>query len=426
MAAEAPAAGGLEAAPSSAGAAFSPLAPSPAQLGASPARRLYAGRDPGRAVSIDDLRAMAHRFLPAFALDYLEGGAEEEQTLARNLAALAAWRFVPRALVDVSRRSTGGSLFGRALPVPIVIAPTGLNGLFRARADRMLAEGAAEAGIPFTQSTMSNLAMETVRAGLPGLRHWWQLYVFGGPDIWERVIARAEAAGCEALVVTIDAQIYGDRAWSRRHFIHPGELRWRAILGAGRHARWVAANLLRRPGMPVFENIVEFVPRRHRGFYDSAFWVRHQMDKGLDWATIRRIRALWPRRLLIKGLIRPDDVVRAAEAGADGVVMSDHGGRQLDSAVAPLETLPEARRRVGNGFTLLVDGGIRRGTDVVKAVALGADAVQIGRAALYGVAAAGAAGVARAVAILAEEMDRTLGLLGATSPAELGPEFLAR
>ena len=421
-----PLARGTGLASGSADAAFSPLAPTPAQLGGSPPRHLYAGRDPARAITVQDLRAMAHRFLPDFALGYLEGGAEQEQTLARNLAALAALRFVPRALVDVSQRSLAATLFGRQVPVPIVIAPTGLNGLFRAGADRMLAEAAAEAGIPFTQSTMSNMAMEEVYAGLDGLRHWWQLYVFGRPEVWEALIARAERVGCEALVVTTDAQIFGDRSWSRHHFTTPGHLTWGSVAGAGVHARWLAATMLHRRGMPRFENILGFVPREHRGFYDSAFWVRGQMDKGLDWETVRRIRELWPRRLLIKGLIRPRDVARAAEIGADGVVMSDHGGRQLDSTVAPLEMLPEARRLVGQDFTILVDGGIRRGSDVLKAIALGADAVQIGRAALYGVAAAGRSGVARAIAILTEEMDRTLGLLGATSLAELGPDVLLR
>ncbi|MGG5823591.1 alpha-hydroxy acid oxidase [Falsiroseomonas sp. HW251] len=408
------------------GSAFSPLAPSPAQLGGSPPRWLYAGRDPARAITIEDLRAMAHRFLPDFALGYLEGGAEQEQTLARNLAALAAWRFLPRALVDVSHRSVSSTLFGRPVPIPVVIAPTGLNGLFRAGADRMLAEASAAAGIPFTQSTMSNMAMEQVRAGLDDLRHWWQLYVFGPPEVQEALVARAEHAGCEALVVTTDAQIFGDRSWSSHHFVSPGRLTWRSLGGAALHPRWLAATMLRRPGMPAFENIIEFVPKEHQGFYDSAFWVRDRMDKALDWETMRRIRALWPRRLLVKGLVRPEDVARAAEIGADGVVMSDHGGRQLDSAVAPLEMLPEARRLVGKGFTILVDGGIRRGADVLKAIALGADAVQIGRAALYGVAAAGAAGVTRAIAILTEEMDHTLGLMGATSLAELSPDMLAR
>ncbi len=415
-----------EAADGSAG-ALAPLAHSPAQLGDSPPRRLYHGHDPARAITIADLRAMAHRFLPDFALGYLEGGAEEEETLARNLAALAAWRFLPRALVDVSRRDLATTLFGRTMALPLVIAPTGLNGLFRAGADRMLAAAAAEAGIPFTQSTMSNMAMEAVGAGLD-LRHWWQLYVFGwDASVPQRLIARAERAGCEALVVTIDAQIFGDRAWSAHHFTRPGHLAWNAVLEAGLHPRWLAATMLRYRGMPVFENIVEFVPEDHREFYDSAFWVRGQMDKGLDWDGIARIRALWPRRLLIKGLLRPEDVVRAAEAGADGVVLSNHGGRQLDSTISPLDALPEARRRLGDRrLAILVDGGVRHGSDVLKALALGADAVQIGRAALYGVAAAGKAGVARAIAILREEMDRTLGLMGVASVADLGPDLLTR
>jgi (S)-mandelate dehydrogenase len=168
------------------------------------------------------------------------------------------------------------------------------------------------------------------------------------------------------------------------------------------------------------------VPEEHRGFYDSAFWVRQQMDKGLDWDTVARIRALWPRKLLVKGLLRPEDAVRAADAGADGVVLSDHGGRQLDSAISPIEVLPETRRLLGDRVTILVDGGIRRGADVAKAIALGADAVQIGRAALYGVAAAGQAGVARAIAILHEELDRTLGLLGVSAVSELGADMLVR
>lgn len=420
------AAGGVEAGATAAGAAFSPLAPSPAQLARSPARRLYAGHDPARAITIEDLRAMAHRFLPDFALGYLEGGAEEEQTLARNLAALAAWRFVPRALVDVSRRSLATRLFGRPIPMPLVIAPTGLNGLFRDRADRMLAEAAAAAGIPFTQSTMSNMAMEDVGAGLNDLRHWWQLYVFGSPDVAERLIERAVEAGCEALVVTTDAQIYGNRAWARHHFTRPGQLTWRALMDAARHPRWLAATLLHRRGMPAFENILDFVPEAQRSFYDSAFWVRGAMDKGLDWQRIARIRAQWPRRLLLKGLLHPRDVAHAAELGVDGVVLSNHGGRQLDSAIAGLETLPEARRLVARDLTILVDGGFRRGADVLKALALGADAVQVGRAALYGVAAAGRAGVTRAIEILAEDMDRSLGLLGVRSIDELGPDLLTR
>ena len=178
--------------------------------------------------------------------------------------------------------------------------------------------------------------------------------------------------------------------------------------------------------MPRFANVVDFVPKDRRRFFDSAMWIRSQMDHALSWDTVKRIRDRWPRRLIIKGLLTVEDVVRAAEIGADAVALSNHGGRQLDWAVAPVDVLPEARRAVSNRLALFVDGGIRRGSDIVKALALGADAVLVGRAVLYGVAAAGMPGAARALAILREEIDRDLALLGARSISELGPRFLAR
>ncbi len=377
-----------------------------------------------RAVTVEDLRARAHRFLARFALEYLEGGAEEEATLQRNRSALAEYRFVPRALVDVAHRDIGTTLFGRRLPVPLVVAPTGLNGVFRAHADRMLAQAAAERGVPFTQSTMSNDPMRSV-ADVANLRHWWQLYVFGPPKVRETLIGRAEAAGCEALVITIDAQIFGNREWSRRDFVNPGHLTARSLLDAALHPRWAAAMLLGQ-GMPVFENIIEFVPQEHHGFFDSAFWVRSQMRKDLDWAMVREIRDRWPRKLLIKGVLDVDAVRRVAAIGADGVVLSNHGGRQLDWAISGLDCLPDARAAVGPEFTILVDGGFRRGSDVIKALALGANAVQIGRAALYGVAAGGQAGVERAIEIFCEEIDRTLGLLGCDSIGALDASVLTR
>jgi (S)-mandelate dehydrogenase len=183
---------------------------------------------------------------------------------------------------------------------------------------------------------------------------------------------------------------------------------------------------LLRPGLPRFENIIEFVPPDQRGFFDSAFWVRSHMDLALTWDSITRMRDLWPRKFLVKGVLSVADVMRAAEIGADGVVLSNHGGRQLDSAISGLEILPEACRVAGDRMTILVDGGIRRGTDVVKALALGAHAVLVGRAVLYGVAAGGKAGAARALAILHQEIDRTLGLLNVPSIDALGPHLLAR
>ena len=397
---------------------------SPAVLGTTPQRRFYAGGNLNRAVTVEDLRAMAHRRLPRFALEYLESGGDDEAALARNIAALAEWRFLHRSLVDVSRRDASSVLFGRRMAIPLAIAPTGLNELFWPHADLRLAEAAAEAGVPFAQSTMSNDAMDRV-GRVPRLRYWWQLYVFGPPEARESLIERAANAGCEALVVTVDAQIYGNREWHKRTMSDPKSLTWSSKFDVLMHPRWLAAGLMTH-GMPRFENVIDFVPKERRRFFDSAQWIRSQMDRALSWETLSRIRERWPRKLIIKGLLSVEDVVRAAEIGADAVVISNHGGRQLDWAVAPLDLLPAARQAVGDRIAILVDGGIRRGTDVIKALALGADAVLAGRAMLYGVAASGKAGVERALDILREEIDRDLGLLGVPSIGELGPRLLVR
>jgi (S)-mandelate dehydrogenase len=402
----------------------SPLHSSAATLHGSPPRRLYAGRDPARAMTVEDLRAMAHRRLPGFALEYLEGGAEEEATLMGNRAALALWRFVPRAMRDVSTRDTTISLFGRVMHFPFAVAPSGLNGLFWRDADRLLAEAAAAAGIPFIQSTMSNVALETI-ATVPNLRHWYQLYVFGDKRVRDALISRARDAQCEALVLTIDAQTYGDREWNRRWFTRPGRPTSRMVWDAARHPRWILSTL-GRGGMPRFDTIIDYVPDDQRGFFSSAFWVRRHMDRALDWDTLADIRALWPRMLLVKGLLGAADVKRAAAAGADGVILSNHGGRQLDWAVSAVDALPAARAELGPDFTLIADGGIRRGTDVVKALALGADAVLAGRAILYGVAAAGRDGAARAIELLGEELDRDMALLGVRAIAEIDGGLLTR
>jgi (S)-mandelate dehydrogenase len=271
---------------------------------------------------------------------------------------------------------------------------------------------------------MSNDLMERV-AQVPGLRYWWQLYVFGPPEIRENLIDRAERAGCEALIVTTDAQIYGNREWAKRLQLDPTTLSWTARFDLLRHPRWLTERVLRH-GLPRFENVIEFVPREHRGLLESAHWIRSQMDRALSWDTIARIRDRWPRKLIIKGLLSVRDVERAAEIGADAVAISNHGGRQLDWAVAPIDILPEARKAVGNRIALIADGGMRRGTDIIKAVMLGADAVFVGRAALYGVAAAGRVGVKRSLDILREEIDRDIGLLGVPAVSELNGRLLVK
>ena len=395
---------------------------SPAVLGKSPRRRFYAGTDPASAVTIEDLRAMAHRRLPGFVTEYLEAGGEDEAALARNIAALAEWRFLHRSMVDVSRRDVSTVLFGSKTAIPLAIAPTGFNGLFWPHADLRLAEAAAEAGVPFAQSTMSNDLMARI-ARVPGLRYWWQLYVFGPDEVRNTLISRACENGCEALIVTVDAQIYGNREWHHRTMASPTAINWSSRFDALMHPRWLARGILTH-GMPKFDNVVDFVPKNQRSLFDSAHWIRAQMDKALDWDTIARIRERWPRKLVIKGLLTVEDCIRAAGIGVDAVALSNHGGRQLDWAVAPLDLLPAVRRALGERMTILVDGGIRRGTDVIKALALGADAVFAGRAPLYGVAAAGKSGVQRALAILREEIDRDLGLLGVPSIGQLPARLL--
>lgn len=392
-----------------------------AQFEGSPIRRYYTGANLERALTIGDLRARAHRRLPRFVLEYLEGGAEDEATLARERAALAEWHFVPRTLVDVSGRSPECTIFGLPAPMPLIVAPTGLNGVFRRGADVALATGAAAAGAPFVQSTMSNDPLEDV-AAVAGLRHWFQLYVFGEERIWRSLIDRAERAGCEALVLTTNSQIFGNREWEDRTQV-AGRPSFATALDAARYPGWIARTLAR--GMPAFVNVIEFVPEDERNFFASATWIRQQMPKSLSWDTVRAIRALWRKPFLLKGMLHPEDVKLALDSGVDGVVLSSHGGRQMDWAVSPLDVLPRVRDIVGNRLQLLVAGGVRRGTDVLEALALGADAVMAGRAPLYGLAAGGSNGVARALAILEKETCDAMGLLGVSQLRELSPHLLA-
>lgn len=393
-----------------------------AQLEGSPRRRYYTGRKLSRAVAIEDLRAMTHKRVPRFVLEYLEGGAEDEATLERERTAYADWRFAPLQLVDVSQRTLKTALLGKPADMPLVIAPTGLNGLFRHRADWALAQAAAECGVPFVQSTMSNDTIEEV-ARVPHLRHWWQLYVFGGDEVWQELLRRADAAGCEALVLTTNAQIFGNREWSSRTQASRTRPSASTMLNALAHPRWLASTLLTH-GMPAFRNVIDFVPKDRRGFFESAFWIREHQPTSLSWRTVEKIRLRWRKPFIIKGILHPDDVRRAVDAGVQGVVLSSHGGRQLDWSVAPLEVLPDARKIADGRVQLYVSGGVRRGTDMLKAIALGADAVWTGRAPLYGVCAAGASGARRALEILHQEAFEAMGLLGAAALQELGPQCL--
>lgn len=385
-------------------------------------RRFYTGANLERAATIADLRARTHRRLPNFVLEYIEGGAEEELTLRENREIFSRLLFRPNALINAAGVDPSTRLFGGQARLPVVIAPTGSNGLYWHEGDLCLARAAAAFGIPFTQSTVSNATIEAV-AGLPGVRHWMQLYVFRARDFMEELVARAEAAGSEALVVTVDAAAFGNREWDRRNYGSDMDPTFANKLDVLRCPGWMA-NVLAK-GLPTFANVADKLPPAERDYRRTANWTRAQMDLAFDWSDVASLRRIWPRQLIVKGLVTADDAARAADAGADGVVLSNHGGRQLDGMVSAVSAIAEVRRRVGDRLTILVDGGFRRGTDIVKAIALGADAVMIGRATLYGLAAGGEAGVTRALAILEQEVVRTLALLGRLSVAALGPDCLA-
>lgn len=364
---------------------------------------------------------MARRRLPAFVREYVEGGSDDERTLARNRDAFGEVRFVHRALVDVAQRSLATTLFGAPCNLPIAISPTGFNGLLWKHADIALARAARAAGVPFTASTVSSDSIEAIakEAG----RLWFQLYVIRDKSAVESLIERADHAGCEALVVTVDAPVLGNRSWDLRNYIGKLKLSLRAKLDVLFHLRWLLGVFL-PSGLPGFGNLDAFLPPKRRSALDGARYMGSQMNSSLGWEDIARIRARWPRRLVVKGLLAHDDVQRAISLGCDGVVLSNHGGRQLDGEVSALDVLPDIVKAVNRRITVMVDGGFRRGTDIAKALALGADAVLLGRATLYGLAAGGEAGASHALQILRDELDRVLALVGCPNINELGPDYL--
>ena len=385
-------------------------------------RKYYRGSDVAKAISIEELRRMALRRLPAFAVEFLEGGAEDELSLEWNREAFKALRFVPRTLVDSSQRDTTIELFGHRQPSPLIVAPSGHNNIYRRHGDLMLARAAAAAKIPMVLSTLSNTRLERLPKEVDN-RFWMQLYVFNDRELTLDVVRRADQSGYEALVVTTDLAVYGLREWDRRQFKAPGQLHLRSKIDAFWHPRWLVDVMIQQ-GVPKLENVVDFFPPEARDTRTATTFIPTLFVPNITWKTIDELRKLWPRRLVLKGILNVEDARRAVDHGCDGIVVSNHGARNLDSVVSPMEVLSAITTAVGDRLTIIVDSGFRRGSDVVKAIALGAKAVMVGRAPLYGLAAGGEAGVARALQLLQEETHRVLGQIGCNSFAELGPEFL--
>ena len=327
-------------------------------------RKLYGGKDFRRALSIAELRAVARRRVPHFAFEYVECGAEDEVTSRWNRAVFERFRFVPRALENTTARHPRTTLFGREAGAPLVVAPTAMNGMLARRGDVALARAAAAAGIPFCLSTFSNVRLEALAAEVGG-RHWMQLYLLGDRAIARDIIARADQAGYEALVLTIDANVFGFREWDRRNYLAPGRLTLRNLLEVARHPRWLYEVMAPR-GFPRFENVADFLPPEARSARAGVAYLPRLLVPDLAWQDVEWLRRAWPRKLLVKGILDPADARRAAELGCDGVVLSNHGGRQLDGCVSPMEVLPDVVAAVGEHCAVIVDSGFRRGTDVVK------------------------------------------------------------
>ena len=373
-----------------------------------------------------DYRELARRRLPRQLFDYIDGGAYEEATMRANLADLEAVLLRQIVMRDVSVRDPAVEVLGQRLALPIVLAPVGLAGMFARRAEVQAARAAEAAGVPFVESTVSICGIEEV-AKATTAPPWFQLYVMRDRTYAEDLIARAEAVGSPVLILTIDLAVVGARHRDTRNAVvgEPGMwARVRRGLDLLAHPRWIATVAI--GGRPLtFGNLEKAVPgaRSPAAFKD---WVDAQFDPSVTWKDVAWVRDNWKGRLVVKGLLDADDARRAVDAGVDGIVVSNHGGRQLDAVPSTARALPEIVDAVGDRVEVLADGGVRTGLDVAKMVALGARAVLIGRPWAWAVAARGEAGVRHVLEVMKSDIDTALGLTGQTSLATLDRSALYR
>ena len=377
-----------------------------------------------RILSLEDLEPAARGFLPRPVFEFVSGGVESNASRADNRAAFAELGFVPRVLTDVSRRSQATNLFGRTYAAPFGLAPMGMSALAAYRGDLVLARAAAAANLPMIMSGSSLIPLEDVAR--EGRTAWFQAYLPGEPERILALVDRVERAGFDTLLLTVDVAVSANRENNvRAGFSTPLRPNLRLAFDGLIRPRWLlgtAARTLLRHGTPHFENsyATRGVPILARNVLRD-FGARDH----LDWSHLELIRRRWKGRLVVKGIMHKDDARRARESGADGIIVSNHGGRQLDGTVSPLRVLPEIAA-VGGDMPVMFDSGVRRGTDVLKALALGACFVFVGRPFLYAAAIGGEPGVRRGIDLLSQEIDRDMALLGINSLAEMRPELLMR
>ena len=370
---------------------------------------------------IEDLKRLHKRRAPKMFFDYAESGSWTEQTFRENTTDFERIRLRQKVAVDMSDRSTAGRMLGEKVAMPVALAPVGMTGMQNADGEIKAARAAEKFGVPFTLSTMSICSIEDV-AEHTSAPFWFQLYVMRDEDFVDRIIERAKRAGCSALVLTLDLQLLGQRHKDLKNGLSaPPKLTPATMLDLS--TKWTWGLEMLRTKRRQFGNIVG-----HASNVEDARslmkWTAEQFDLKLDWEKVRKIAAKWDGKLILKGILDADDARKAVECGADAIVVSNHGGRQLDGALSSIRILPSIVREVKGETEIWLDSGIRSGQDVLKALALGADATMIGRAWLYGLGAMGEKGVTTALEVIRKELDLTMALCGERDVADLGPHNL--
>jgi L-lactate dehydrogenase (cytochrome) len=371
---------------------------------------------------IEDLRLLHKQRVPKAFFDYADRGSYTEDTLRANSEDLQAIKFRQRILVDVSKRDLSTTILGEPAKMPLILAPVGLLGMQHGDGEIYACRAAQAAGIPFTQSTMSICSIEDIAAAVDK-PFWFQLYVMKDRGFIKELIERAIAAKCSALVLTVDLQVIGQRHQDIKNGMSvPPEWSLSKLLDFASKPAWVAGVM--RGKRRSFGNIVGHV-KGTENLTKLAEWTNSQFDTSLNWKDIDWIRSIWPGKLILKGILDVEDAELAAKTGAQAIVVSNHGGRQLDGAPSSIEVLPEIADSVGSQMEIMFDGGIRTGMDVMRALALGAKSCMIGRAYAYGLGAAGQEGVAKALDILGKELTVTMGLCGVNKISEIDDHVLA-
>ena len=375
-----------------------------------------------RCYDISDLRLTAKKNLPRFVFDFMEGAAEDEVSMKANNKNFGRYALLPQVLPDVSRVDMETTVMGQKIPIPLILSPTGLSRLFHHQGEKAVARAAAEAGLIYSLSSGSSVSIEEIGT-LTNSPKWFQIYVWKDRSLVREFIARARGAGYQALCLTVDVQVYGNRQRDLYNgMTTPIRPTSKLAFDLISHPLWWMH--LMTKGQPQLVNVKDKMGAYRDDLNSQAAYINRQFDQSVTWDDAAWMIQEWGGQFAIKGILTPADALRAIEIGATGIIVSNHGGRQLDHAATPIDVLPSIVDAVSGRADVILDGGIRRGTDILKALALGAKACMAGRPYLYGLAAGGQAGVSRALEIFTSEIQRDMSLLGVAQISEIGAEHI--